>query len=165
MMYANNRSQRWKVMRVIIQKVRMLRGGYAESVRARTGVVCVCVWGGGGVLRVGFPIENLEKLSHTLVQGRGEGVVTRKRYRGWGSKCGEFGRNTFWMVPSGNYNDIAFMNFACLFNSGYNLLQFAQVNLYTTFGNISLVLVMQYKLRIKRVRVRACACMYVCMWT
>ena len=84
---------------------------------------------------------------------------------GGGSKCGEFGRNTFWIVPSGNYNDITFMNFACLFNSGFNLLQFAQVNLYTTFGNILLVFVMQYKLRIKHVRVSACACMYVCMWT
>ena len=68
------------------------------------------------------------------------------------------------MVPSGNYNDITFMNFTFLFNSGFNLLQFAQVNLYTTFDS-SLVLVMQYKLRIRRVRVRACACMYVCMWT
>ena len=35
------------------------------------------------------------------------------------------------------------MNVTCLFNSGFNLLQFAQVNLYTMFGNISLVLVMQ----------------------
>ena len=74
--------------------------------------------------------------------GGGGGVVTRKRT---GAYSGEFGRNTFWMVPRGNYNDITFMNFTCLFNSGFNLLQFAQVNLYTTFGNISLMLVMQYK--------------------
>ena len=36
-------------MRVIIQKVRTLRGGYAESVRARAWVG----WGGGGVLLKG----------------------------------------------------------------------------------------------------------------
>ena len=99
--------------------------------------------------------------------GGGEGGNS-KAYRGGGGD--EFGRNTFWMVPSGNYNDVTFMNFACLFNSGFNILQFAQVNLYTMFGNISLVLVIQYKLRIKRVRkhVDLSACvsvMYICVVT
>ena len=42
-----------------------------------------------------------------------------KRTGGGGGGGGEFGRNTFWMVPSGNYNDITFMNFTCMFNSGF----------------------------------------------
>ena len=107
--------------------------------------ISVRIWAGGGGGGGGGVHKIWKNYRIRSYKGGGGG--------GGGSKSGEFGRNSFWMVPSGNYNDITFMNYTCLFNSGFNLLQFAQVNLYTTFGNISLVLVMQYKLRIKRVRV------------
>ena len=39
-------------------------------------------------------------IAYARTGGRGGGVVTRKRTGGGGgSKSGEFGRNTFWMVP------------------------------------------------------------------
>ena len=99
--------------------------------------VRIWAWGGEGYRKFG---------KHYCIRSYrgGGGVVTRKRTGGGGGGgSGEFGHNTFWVVPSGNYNDVTYMNFTCLFNSGFNLLQFAQVNLYTTFGNISRVLVMQ----------------------
>ena len=72
---------------------------YAHTLRS------ACKFGGGG----GGTEKNIAYAR--LVQGGGGGGG------GGGSKTGEFGRNTFWIVPSGNYNDITFMNFtsACSF--------------------------------------------------
>ena len=103
--------------------------------------ISVRIWAGGGVGGGDGYRKFGNIIAYARTGGEGGGGGNSKAYRGGGS--GEFGRNTFWVVPSGNYNDITFMNVTCLFNSGFNLLQFAQVNLYTMFGNISLVLVMQ----------------------